>query len=414
MNLAIYDPKPYANEYASRMFIEPVKLFALTNSIPVRTVSGLEEPKHATVVLCTDHLTEERIQMLKNNGNRIAGFNVTDSSYIAGPIRYAPSLPLIDHIFMLSGVQMDNVVKDFRITENFDIEEFDVTFLDQANWDIFSKMRLNRQLHSLPYVPWTPIPDVERKPWGQRSQKAIIRGGGHSRRFLLALFLMLKDRLDPNSGFVLHPYFADDMNLQFRYCDACRESWKKEREAVYHPEHLAGCNSPAKVGGRFILSDLGQWNNRCPNSFFWFAEEFQKRHGKVQMDIVAKMLSARWLHPREHMEMLGRILFTSDLKWINSVYHPQRFWEAASAGCISVLPERTVSQQSFPFLRAGINYLTFSNDFSDLDDAFTMPEVEYKAMAAENRHLFEHWMSPTTFPISSNLLRYIFDIMSEE
>lgn len=419
MNLAIYDPKPYANEYASRMFIESVRRFAVANSIPVHTVAQLEQAKGETVVLCTDHLSEERIQMLKNNGNRIVGFNVTDSSYISQPIRYAPSLNLIDHIFMLSGIQMVNVVEDMAVDDDLNITSFDVPFLDIEAWTIYQKMFQKGQLHPLPYVSWEPIPDVERKPWAQRSQKAIIRGGGHSRRFLLALFLMLKDKLDPNSGFVLHPYFADDMNPQFRFCDSCRSDYKQHHRARYNPAHsptLGGfeqCNSPAKIGDKFSFSNLGHWNNRCPRSFFWFAEQFQKRYGPVDMAIVEKMLNARWLHPREHMEMLGRILFTSDFKWIHSIYQPQRFWEGASAGCISVLPKRTQTQATWPILMPGQNYLTFNEDFSDLEQSFSISESDYNAMAGENRALFEQWMSPTTYPISTNLLDSIFRVMSQ-
>lgn len=415
MNLAIYDPMPFANEYASRMFIEPVRQYAAHLRIPWAVFfEDMPSIKNKTVVICTDHLNEERIQMLKNNGNRIIGFNVTDSSYISQGIRYAPSLPLIDHIFMLSGIQKVNVVSDFHMTPDFGIVEFDVPFLDEESWKVFQSLDVAKKLHSLPYVLWNKLPEARREPWTRRSQKAILRGGGHIRRFLLALHLMTKDRLDPNSGFVLHPYFADDMNQQFRYCKDCRDDYKQHQYARQLPVS-EDCNSPARNSPRaaeFDMFDLGQWNNRCPRSFFWFAKEFSKRYGAVDMNIVGRMLNARWLSPQEHMDMLGRILFTSDLKWIHSIYHPQRFWEGAHMGCISVLPERTETQESFPNLLPGRNYLTFKEDFTELDTAFSISESDYNAMAGENRFLYEHWMRQDRFPISDNLLKHIFEIMT--
>lgn len=412
MNLAIFDPLPMGNEYCTRMFLEPLRQFAANNGIPCQEIHDLKQARDSHVVLLTDHLSDALIYILKENRNKIIGINVTDSSYISGAIRYSPALPLVDLIFTLSGVQEQNLDRDMKIHRDFSVSLFDKPFLDDANWQVYLRMVEAKRIQSLPYVPWTPIPVPDWKPWSQRSQKAILRGGGHSRRFILALFLMLKDKLDaPNSGFVLFPYFAEDMNPQFRYCQGCRTSYKQDGRAVFHPEHLAQCNSPAHgsfdCDKEFDVTDLGQWNNRCPNSFLWLAQEFANRYGDVDIDAIDHMLNAKWLDPREHMQRMGRILFTSDLKWIHSIYQPQRYWEAAAAGCINVLPMRTVSQSYFPETRANEHYLVFDETFQHLDLAFSIGESAYREISEANLNLFNQWIQPTTYRLNTNLLNHM-------
>lgn len=416
MKLAIYDPLPMGNEYCTKMFLRPIVRYAIDSGIAVSECCQLDKAKDSTVVLLTDHLSEERILTLKNNGNKIVGINVTDSSYISGQIRYAKSLQLVDLIFMVSGVPVNNNGSELAIDDSFNVTLVDKPFLDEENWRVFDFMRRAGRLQSLPYVPWTPIPDVPRQPWSQRSQKAILRGGGHARRFILALFLQLIDKLDPNSGFVLHPYFADDMNPQFQYCNTCRKNFRENgHKAVYKPDpknwDANECNSPARFygdhGQMWTLKDLGHWNNRCPRSFFWMAEQFQKRHGSIDMAIVEKILNARWLDPKEHLAMLGRILFSSDLKWEHSIFMPQRFWEAASAGCINILPLRTINQEYFPRMKPGEHYLVFEEDFRNLDLAFRIDEQGYNHAAGEMRRIYDEWIQPTNYAINSNLLAHI-------
>lgn len=407
MNLLIHDPVQGGNEYAT-FYLKAIRKYATDLGLSVAQCENINTVKGSTVLLLTDHLSGDLIVRLKNNGNKIVGINVTDSSYISGAIRYAYSLPLVDLIFMVSGVPVNNKGSEIAIDDNFNVTLVDKPFLDEENWRVFDFMRRSGRLQSLPYVPWTPIPDVPRAPWKDRSQKAILRGGGHARRFVLALFLQLIDRLDPNSGFVLFPYFDDAMNSQFRYCESCRLEYKKRGRALYVPgDNGIGCNSPARDGLNWSLKDLGQWNNRCPRSFLWMAEQFTKRHGAIDMAIVEKILNARWLDPKEHLAMLGRILFSSDLKWEHSIFMPQRFWEAASAGCINVLPLRTINQEYFPRVKPGEHYLVYEEDFTNLGLAFQIDEQGYNHAAGEMRRIYEEWIAPSHYPVNSNLLNHI-------
>jgi hypothetical protein len=161
------------------------------------------------------------------------------------------------------------------------------------------------------------------------------------------------------------------------------------------------------------LGDIGQWNNRCPRSFYWMAEEFQKQHGPVDMNHVEKMLNARWLHPQEYMDMLSRITFTSDYKWVHSIYAPQRFWEAASAGCINILPERTNDQVYFPLMEEGVHYLTYDESMGDLNTEARIDEKRYNDIAGAARELYTKWIEATEYTINNNLLAHIFGEINE-
>lgn len=410
MNLVIHDPHPTRNEYYSLMFAKYMRLASDHLGAPARSTS-LNDVRESTVVILTDDLTDELIFRLKERANKIVGFNITDSAYLSNAIRYSKYLELIDLIFMVSGVATRNEGKDMVVDEDFTVRLVDSPFVPVDEWEIFDRMRRAGKLQSLPYVTWQPTPEVRRAPYRERSQKCILRGGGHSRRFLLALFLMRHDLLDPNSGFFLRDYFDDNMNPQFRFCDHCRADYKAHRRARNLPASPA-CNHPMTNGnGDYSFSNLGKWNNRCPRSFFRMAERFQMKHGSVDFGQIEKMLNDRFLDAKEHLEMLGRITFTSDLKWINSIYAPQRFWEAASAGCINVLPERTMAHEFFPVIKPGQHYLVFEETFQNLPLAFSIDHGTYNEMAGECRQLYERWLAASQFGINTNLLSHIFEEM---
>jgi len=95
------------------------------------------------------------------------------------------------------------------------------------------------------------------------------------------------------------------------------------------------------------------------------------------------------------------------LKWEHSIFMPQRFWEAASAGCINILPLRTINQEYFPRVKPGEHYLVFEEDFRNLDLAFQIDEQGYNHAAGEMRRIYDQWIQPTTYPINTNLLNHI-------
>ena len=409
--MLVYDPLPHHNEYASKMFFLPMRMYARDIGITTEECHDLEQAKNDTVVILTDHLSEERIQKLKNNGCRIAAFNVTDSSYFSNAIRYAPSIGLIDRIFMVSGLATRNDSTDFVVDPDFTIRQVPCPFLPEKEWGTYHFLLTSGRLASLPYVPWDPIPDIPWTPWGHRSQKVLLRGGGHSRRIILAMFLMRLGKLDCNSGVVLTPYFADSMNPAFRFCDKCRTAYKANRKALWVGS-ARDCNSPAKAAIGWDMSNLGHWNNRCPTSFYWMADRFNTKYGGINMKEMETLLNASWISDKAHQEMLARIAFTSDLKWIHSIYMPQRFWQGAAAGALNILPERTNDQQYFPLMQDGDHYLTFSEEMDILDHDFgQINQALHDHVSSNAKSHYDYWIRPRQYPINTNLLTHIFSLI---
>src|SRR4030095_5685190 len=174
-------------------------------------------------------------------------------------------------------------------------------FLPDEDWSAFNLMRLSGRLKSLPYVHAERQPDVQGRPYATRSQKVLIRGGNHMRRFILALKLMEWDLLDINSGFFTAPYFSDTMVEQFRYCDECRRQYRKDHRYKndFNTGVRPGCTNPH--GSTLNLSNLGEWNNRCPQSFYYAATKFWADSFAIE-----RLLNARWLTQQEHLSMLAR------------------------------------------------------------------------------------------------------------
>jgi hypothetical protein len=404
MNLALHDPQPPRHDYLSPMYLQPLEKYARDKGIPVSRADSLSSIKNSTVCCLADYLDLDTVNMLKNNGNKIVGFSVTDSSYVSQCCREAAVMSKIDLIFALTGIQTINEGREMVIDKEFNIKLEKRQFLPDEDWSAFNLMRLSGRLKSLPYVHAERQPDVQGRPYATRSQKALIRGGNHMRRFILALKLMERDLLDINSGFFTAPYFQDDMNPQFRYCDKCRQDWKKNKRHSSFDGVYFGCSNQLVVSGDYY-NDLGGWNNKCPNSFEQFAKLFcgpDRDRSRIE-----SLFNTRWLTQQEHLSMLARITFTSDLKWLFSIYAPQRFWDAAMVGCVNLLPERTMDQEYFPDIGAGIHYLTFKEDFSNLQEHARITEGHYDIVSREARSLYDQWMRPTDYAINTNLLHHI-------
>lgn len=419
MKIYIYDPKPYLNEYVSKLWFPQMVQYALKNGHLVTMADSLEQCRDAACLNAT-LLTPESIAILKNNGCKVVGFSCTDSSYVDQSCRAGGILQTVDMLFMLTGIQKVNSGREMIVKPDFTIGLEERQFLPEEDWKVFHEMHQAGRLQSLPYVHWERQVHVDAKPYALRSQKALIRGGHHMRRFLLALKLMEIDRLDINSGFVTTPYFQDEMNPQFRYCDKCRAIWKTHK---CYPEfavndmmgctnemHRGTCNMEVERRKDYLdVSDLGRWNNKCPESFYAFAREFG-----TDSALCGRLLNAQWLNQKAHLEMLARITFTSDLKWLFSIYAAQRFWDAAMVGCVNLLPRRTGDQDYFPVMNPGEHYWTYSEDFSDLGDTLhAFEERHYVNVSREAKALYDNFLRPTDYAIGTPILKHIFSSIEQ-
>lgn len=406
MTIVIYDPRTSQHQYLTEMYFAPMIQYASRNQIVIKDASSLSEIKNSTVLALADHLNPFHIDTLKNNGNKIVGFSVTDSSWVSQCCREGVHLQKIDLMFMLTGIQKVNHGMEMIVKPDFTIGVEPRQFLPDEDWGVFNAMREAGRLQSLPYVHWERQPSVEGRPYSTRNQQALIRGGHHMRRFILALKLLEIDKLDCNSGFVTEPYFQDSMNPQFRYCDSCRAEWKHRRKYPSGNPTSHSCTNP--MARPLDLSDLGAWNNRCPQSFYDVANILGVPPAKAE-----SLLNARWLTQQQHLEMLARITFTADLKWLFSIYAAQRFWDAASVGCINLLPSRTADQDYFPKMEAGVHYELFDEHLNSLQGDCIITGAGYDGIAPNAKALYDEWMRPTDYSINTNLLIHIFAKIEE-
>lgn len=423
MNLLLYDPLPIRHDYVAKMFFEPMLRYARQRGIGMQNIlngdiahtierDALLQVKNSTVIALADNLTPELIRQLKENGNKIVAFNCTDSSFVSSSLRLTPELELIDRIFLVSGIQRTQFSNELVIGSNFELSIEPKKFMEDGEWAVWDAMRKRGVFESLPYVSWEPLQNHGGHGYGQRRQKIQFRGGQHFLRVLAYLMANARGLADPASAFLAFHYFADNMDPRYRFCDECRNRWKgyHGKYPYLHAHARGNCNSPAKWGGSmsdFDMSNRGAWDNRCPQSFYWLADRFAEKHGKIDTFALEMAMNGKFMPGRDHLNHVGQTLFSGDFKLIFSIYQPQRFWEVAAMGAINLNAARCADQDTFPALVPGVHYLTFSEDLSNFPS--TVDEATYKNVTGAARALYEQWIRPTEFGINTNLLKHIFE-----
>lgn len=402
MNLAFFDPLPWRNQYASQMFMQPLFNYARDRGVPVKQAGALV-PEHGWAHICNaDYLTPAVVQHFKDCGCRIYGVNCIDSAYPSETLR-GPHLADVTKLFMVSGVQNTNFSEATVIDPDFTIRAERRQFLPDDEWAVFYAMRCAGRILPLPYVPWEPIQSVPRVPFPSKRPTVLFRGGNHLLRFVTFLMALRNGCADGRSGFQTRAYFADDMNPQFRYCDECRRRFRVRDYYQYTPYIPPNCQSEAPWGGDSVdMSVPGRWNNRCPQSFYWLSEQFAKRHGPIDMQAVERVLNHHNEREYDHLEAIAGVRFYAECKWEFSIHMPQRFWEAAAVGTLSLLPRRAADQDYFPhFLSPSL----FSNDLSDV--SADMHESTYRQSVEETHEIYQKWIAPTKYVISTALLEHM-------
>lgn len=401
--IVFHDPGPeYRNEYASKMYLASLQRWMRDNGIEFQDANPIQSvPDGAILITNGDYLTPSVIRELRTKGVRMISFDINDSSLLTDAYRLHHEIREIDLIFKIAGIQKANVYQDCIVTPQFEFRKEDRVFLPDDAWEDYHAMHSEGRLQSLPYVPWYHT-DAPERSYEQRSGKVLIRGGNHIWRFLLYLQLLKAGAADERSSFVTADYFMEDMNPAFRYCDRCR----KPVYPLDHTARLPECNSPAEWGAELVID--GRWNNRCPNSFIWLANQFSSMVGDLKEEGFLAMDSALngHFHPAERfMADLAQATMYADLKWAPSIYAPPRFWEAANAGTINFLPERTNDQEYFPHIEEGEHYLTFSEDFKGFNP--TVDRGTFERISGNANDLFTGWIKPGKYPISERLCRHI-------
>jgi len=379
----------------------------------IRRVESLDGLKDVTLLVNGDYLKPDVIVRLKESGVTLVSFDINDNTLLTDSHRNSPEVLLIDLIFKIGGIQKQNQSQDLSIDGDFNFSLRPRTFLPEADWTRYKALFEAGRLQSLPYVPWNHQ-DAPERSYGARSGNVLVRGGNHFYRFITFLNLARLGRADARSSFVTADYFRRDMNPQFRYCELCIQ--EKEQFGKCHFTRIRpnNCTSPAMWGGIGFedgVQDLesyetaNRFNNRCPRSFFWLTEQFEKKHGRVDHALVERALNGSFQSAASFMDDLSQATFYTDLKWLFSIYCPPRFWEAANAGTINLLPRRTNEQAHFPHIEDGVHYLSFLEDFSDLDKQ--VDESAFNAITGAAKGLFDGWIRSGAYPISERLCRHI-------
>lgn len=409
MRFQIYDEGKH--EYVSKMYFAPMLEYARDNGVDLSIASKLVPTKGVGMICDADHLTPGVIMHFKENDCPLFAFNCIDSAYLTETLRFNPYLPLVNRIFMISGVPNKQVSHATVIDNDFTIRAEPRHYLYTDAWNTFNWLREKGALQPLPYLIWNKVRIPERKPFEQRRPTILFRGGAHFLRVVTYLMALKNGCADEASGFLLRDYFRDDMNPQFRYCEPCRREMKFYGESIPmqdfpKPEE---CTSSAEWGGDLNLRNPGNWNNKCPRSFYWLAERFEEKHGKIDMGQLCKALNFASESEEQHRQTVADVRFYADCKWEFSIYATQRFWEAASVGTVNLLPDRANDQDYFPVMRAGEHYLNFWDDLSP--KFFDTRKDEFDQISENAYQLWKKWIEPQHYAISTNLLKHIFDLI---
>lgn len=405
--IVLYDPEPVHNDYLSRIYFDSLHAYARDSAQSIPKIASIQDVGGCTIITHGDHLTPETIRGLKGRDNKIIAFDINDSSWLIRYYCFAEEVTLIDKIYKFAGIQKFNEARDFSIDSDFNVSLVEKQFLPEESWERYYNMALTGRLSSLPYVPWASLPPQTPRPFSQRSNKILIRGGAHFGRFLLFLFLLSKGQAHESSSFISEPYFRRECAEQFRFCEECIAEKERTGKSPHDSNIQGRCTSPATWGGVLDLAAPGLWNNKCPKSFFWLADQFSKRHGPINTALLEQSLNG--LHERQDAfsRTIGNAVGYGDLKWLYSVYAPPRFWEAASLRTVNYLPARTNDQTYFPHMEEGKHYLTFREDFRDFDA--TIDPLQFFTITDNANRLYEEWIRGAKYRLSTKLLEKIYD-----
>lgn len=411
--IQIIDPAPVTNEYLTTMYLRPLFSYCADNGIPIKYSDSIASTENCIALIHGDRLSPELIVQLKNQNCSICSLDINDSSYFSSAYQGSPETAMVDLFFKVSGIPKTNYTEELNIDRNFRIFATQHRYLPDDDWSAFSLLK--PKIKPLPYVLWTPlVGQGPTRPCSQRSGKVIIRGGAHFWRVVLFLRLVQQGLNDLKSSFSTEAYFNGSMIERFRFCQSCiRERQSTGRCSYSTTPDVQNCKSPVIWGtpGEFFggpafgRNDFGHWNNRCPHSFFWLAKEYERCRGPLN-NCVEKALNGSMYPINEFVNDLSGAAYTADLKWLNTIYAPPRFWEAASLGTVNFYPKRTADQDYFPVMEEDVHYITFPNDMTNLNldgiSQHTWAEISNNA-----KNLYETWIRGDKYVVSTNLLRHI-------
>lgn len=414
----------HSNDYLSRMYFEPLRAYMRDQGFDIEYAPLKEELEDCVAIIHGDVATPLRIERLKNSGCKVCLIDINDSSYLSSSYIHTEAQNLVDLIFKVSGVPKQNEINETNLDRNFQIKLSREKYLPDEQWYEFEQIR--HKIKPLPYVLWEPLvgPNEPVVPQSERSGKVLIRGGNHFWRVILFLRLMQDGMLDERSEFHTSAYFSPDMEQRFQYCDSCKIERQDNGRSLYDAAvRKSECRSPVTgwgIDGEFFGGPMygrhehGYWNNRCPHSFFWLAKQFEKHRGPLDHAFIERAFAGDMRPHPEFIKDLSHASYAGDLKWLNTVNLPPRFWEAASLGTPSFYADRAKDQDYWPEIVEDEHYYTFPEDMSQFGlDAANMPPKHWEHVSRSVKELYETKIRGTQYPISNALLEHMKNTIEE-
>jgi len=396
--LSFYD-HPIKNDYFTVVYRSELIKYCRKVGIPISEIDDFMTVKNSIVLTLGDNLTPEIIVRIKENSNFLVVFDINDHSILTETYSYSDEAMLIDLIFKVGGIQKTKESYNVCIDNDLNYTREKAVF-HSGDWGKYFDVVSAGKIRSLPYPPWE-LAVVQNVPWVERKKLALIRGGHHYLRVHLFLQLLSIGMLDGNSIFSSNKYTS-------QFCDDCKMIFKNNKKITFnylnkHPD--MSCRLKNWATG---FNDCGKWNNGCIPRYLDLAKLFHDKYGGFKLSAVEDAFCGSFADANWRDSILNRYVFYGDFKLIFSIYAPPRFWEAAEAHTINLVPERMNDQEFFPPMQDGVHYITYKEDFSDLRDVCNINKEKFQYITHNCFELYDTWINKQDIHrVSPNLLAYI-------
>jgi hypothetical protein len=426
MKTIIYSPIPPPNDYLTSVYTH--SLYNYLNDLKKEVYlqhNDLTSISNANIIIDVTNLgstypikDNNIISALKNNGNRILAFDINDHSSLGF---CDMDISGIDFLFKIGGVQETDSCNELLIDPDCTYRTVPKEFYlaNSINYTNYKWLKDNKRIMSLPYV----MNDTEENvglDYDSRIKKCSVRGGAHFKRIHLFFNLLKHGLADEGSAFFIKSY----QHMLCTYCcnvvssrDFTYDEYKKvSGYECANPAIRWQRNPPVLEWGEppnpedIFNKHRWAWNNRCHPIYYWLMEKFIARHGQIDTNIVSKALNNPQLGSSSQInEILGKYLFYGDFKWIFSIYIPQRFWHAARCRSINLLPSRAATQSYFPEMTDGNHFITFKEDFSDLEKLKSVTKEQWEHITNNCLDIYRKYIKWGKYKLSENLMDKILE-----
>lgn len=364
----------------------------------------LETLSNQVILVEGERLTPELILRLKNQGNKLVVFDINDNSIFTYTYSHSPATLEIDLMFKVAGIQKTNFSYDTYVNSEMGFSKVLLQFLNEERWSFYETLKKTNRIHSLPYVPYSHF-NVDLTPWEDKNKLALVRGGHHYSRFLIFLQLLRINFIDRNSVF-------NAIDYRGTFCPDCKKAIEEQGKITfdYVRNHKMRCKVSDVSGS--IFDRRGDWNNSDIPKFMQMGDIFNKKN-PIDLSMFEDAFCSSFMAENYFHQLISRYILFADLKWVFSIYVPPRFWQAAQAHTVNLVGSRINDQDYFPEIKEGDHYLSYSEDFSDLESFKNVTKEQSDHIAQNCFSLYKHWIYPDRYKISTNLINHIVEKINE-